>query len=760
MMKTDFKKKLALTTVILLVVFIVVNYAQTQDNTKNDLIKYVNPLIGTGETTTIGGLKFGGGNEHNAQVQPSVTVPFGMTNWTPQTNNTEKKCVAAYYYKDSTITGFRGSHWLSGSCTQEYGSAAIMPVFGKLVCNPNKRGSDFTHADEISAPDYYKVLLSNYGVIAEMSATARCGIFRFTFQNEGEAHLIFNPNSDEGEGSIRVIPGKSEINGSNPVRRIYQGSGKTAGFSGHFVVKIEKKLEGYGTFSNDEIFKNEKSIENKPNSGAYVSFKVKKGEQIIVKVGTSFVGIDEAEKNLENEIPGYDFELVRNNLNKQWNNLLSKITVEGDDKNDKVKFYTAVYHSFQQPRIYNDFDGTYPRFDGNAATDTIKIGNYYCDFSVWDTYRALHPLFNILIPEQQSDMIRSLLVMGKAGGWLPIFPQWNSYTSAMIGDHVIALVAESYVKDVIDLSEEDYNLLKHNANETPSTFTEYADGKGRRALTSYLKYGYIPLEDSVKEAFHKNEQVSRTLEYAYDDYALAQIAKKMGKKNDYEYYLKRSQNYSNVYDPSVKNMNGRYTDGTFTKDFGKERFMSFITEGTPWQYNWYVPQDVNGLIELMGGKKEFNKNLDSFFAADQYWHGNEPGHQIPFLYDFSDQPWKTQKIVADVMREEYGIGPGGLSGNDDAGQISAWYIFGAIGFYPVCPVNQEYQICGPKFSKITIKLGNGKDLVINAPDYSHKNIFIKKMMFNGKDYKSYSISHELLMQGGEWNYKMVDRPVN
>ncbi len=746
----------------LLIVFHLISLAGSSliagTKNKRDLTKYVNPFIGTAKTTTIAGLSFGGGSEHNAQVQPSVTMPFGMTNWTAQTHNSEKKCLSSYYYKDSIITGFRGSHWLSGSCTQEYGSMAVMPISGKLIANPLRRGSTISHLNEISSPHYYKVYLDDYNITAEMSATTRCGILKYTFEKDGDAHIVVDVNSDEGEGFVKVIPDKKEIIGSNPVRRIYQGWGKQAGFSGHFVMKFEKTINDYGIYSGDEINSKQVEINNKQLLGGFISFKVKKGEQVIVKIGTSFVSIDQARKNLETEIPDYDFQSVVNNLRREWNELLSKIIVEGNSKEDKVKFYTALYHCFQQPRIYNDADGSYPQFDGNAKTDTIKKGNYYCDFSVWDTYRALHSLYNLIIPDKQADMIRSLLTMGKVGGWLPIFPKWNSYTSAMIGDHVISLTAESYLKDVIDLSEEDYQLLKKNAVQLPATFEEYSDGKGRRALNSYLKFGYIPLEDSVKEAFHKNEQVSRTLEYAYDDYALAQIAKKMGKNDDYEYFMKRSQNFRNVFDKSFNNMNGRYADGSFYKDLNKKQFSSFITEGTPWQYNWYVPHDVNGLIELMGGKELFSDNLDDFFESNQYWHGNEPGHQIPFLYNFSNQPWKTQRIVAKILEEEYGVGPGGLSGNEDAGQMSAWYVFGSLGFYPVCPASDEFQISGPRFNKITITLGSGKKLIISAPCYSKDNYFISKMRFNGTEHKEFSISNKLLNKGGEWNFTLISSP--
>lgn len=721
--------------------------------------KYVNPLIGTAKTTTVSGLRFGAGSEHNAQVQPNVTVPFGMTNWVAQTQNTEKKCVAAYYYKDSIITGFRGSHWLSGSCTQDYGSFAVMPVSGKLVCNPNKRGSKYSHSNEVANPDFYKVKLDDYNIEASMTATTRCGILEFTFMNEGKAHIVINPNSDENVGSVKVIPETKEIVGSNPVHRIYQGWGNKAGFSGYFVMRIEKEITSYGVYSEDEIFPNELSIQNKPNIGAFFSFNVKKGERVRVKIGTSFVSIDQARKNLDAEIPNYDFNLVRNKLKQTWNQLLGKIKVEGNSVEDKTKFYTAMYHSFQQPRIYNDVDGSYPRFNGNEKTDTITNGNYYCDFSLWDTYRALHPLFNLIIPKQNADMLNSLLQMAKAGGWMPIFPCWNSYTAAMIGDHASAAIAEGYAKGIINLTNDDYKYMVQNANQLPTDFNEYKNGKGRRALTSYLKYGYVPLEDSVKEAFHTNEQVSRTLEYAYDDYTLALVAQKMGKKDDYEYFLKRSQNYKNVYDASVNNMNGRFADGSFKKDFVKEKHTSFITEGTPWQYNWYVPQDVKGLIELMGGRDSFNKHLDAFFDAGQYWHGNEPSHQIAFLYNYSGQPWKTQQIVSKVMNKEYGTGPGGLSGNEDAGQMSAWYVWAAIGLYPVSPVSAEYQISGPKFKQVVITLENGKQIKFSAPNYSSENIFIHSIQCNGKKYDAYSVTHKDLMKGGVWKFELSGKPL-
>ena len=732
---------------------------QTQEKFhEKDFTQYVNPIIGTAPTTTESGLKHGGGTENNAMVQPSVTIPFGMTNWSAQTTNTEKKCVSSYYCTDSLITGFRGSHWLSGSCTQEYGSMAVMPVSGQLVCNPAKRGSKFDHATEISKPDYYKAELGSYKITAEMTATARCGILRFTFQNEGDAHIVINPNSDEGQGFVQIIPEKNEIVGFNPIHRIYQGWGKPAGFSGYFVMKMEKTAGSFGVYTEDQIKSGLATLGNQPNLGAYFSFQVKKGEQVKVKIGTSFVSIEQARKNLDTEIPDFDFEKVQQKLKSTWNEILSKIEVESNNTDELVKFYTAMFHSFQQPRLYNDVDGLYPRFDGNDQTDTICNGNYYGDFSSWDTYRALHPLYNLIAPDYNADMVNSLLTMGEIRGWIPIFPQWNSYTAAMIGDHSVSIIAEAFVKGVIDLTDEEYQLMKHNATESPSTFEEYVDGKGRRALESYLKYGYIPLEDSVQEAFHKREQVSRTLEYAYDDFCMAQVAKKMGKTDDYDYFLKRAQNYRNVFDPAVNNMNGRFADGTFTKEFDINRKMFYITEGTPWQYNWYVPQDVEGLIKLMGGKEKFNQTLDAFFADGQYWHGNEPGHQIPFMYTYSGEPWKSTKVVRNILKTEYGTGLGGLSGNDDSGQMSAWYVFGAIGFYPVCPSLPEYAVSGPVFEKVTIKLGNGKTFVLSAPGVSETNCYIQSATLNGKTFDKSMVSQMDIESGGTLFFEMGPEP--
>ncbi len=741
-----------------LLIFVILLAGCQTTKEKINLVDYVDPLIGTAPSTTISALDHGHGKENNAQVVPSVTVPFGMTNWTPQTKATETKCHAPYYYTDSIIQGFRGSHWLSGSCVQEYGSMTIMPISGSLKCLPALRGSAYSHENEVTTPYYYKVLLEDYSIVAEMTATKRSGLFKFTFEQEGESHIVVNPNSDEAQGFVQIIPEKNEIVGYNPVHRIYQGWGEEAGFSGYFVARFSHDFEKYGVYQDSSIIEMNTEIEKLADLGAYVSFNLKKGENVTVSVGTSFTSIYQARKNLDAESLNLDFDVAVEQLRNTWEELLAKVKVEGTNEEDKVKFYTALYHSFLQPRTFNDVDGSYVSFAGGEEVLNSGDKDYFVDFSMWDTYRASHPLFNLLMPKANADMMNSLFLKAEQGGWLPIFPCWNSYTSAMIGDHVIATIADAYMKGVIDLTKEQYAYLVKNAFESPESFEEYLEGKGRRALKSYLEYGYIPLEDSVKESFHFQEQVSRTLEYSFDDFALAQAAQKMGDTVVADKLYSRAKNYKNVYSPQDSCMRGRYADGSFTDDFDKYIRKPYITEGTPFQYTWYVPQDVTGLMDLMGGEEGFNSNLDHFHASGQYWHGNEPGHQIPFMYNFSGQPWKTQELVSKVMKTEYGVGPGGLSGNDDAGQMSAWYVFAAIGFYPVCPSIPEYVISGPHFDKIIIQLENGNELEIVADGASSGKNYIQSASINGETIDKNYLDHFDMMTGGTIEFIMGEEP--
>ena len=469
-------------------------------------------------------------------------------------------------------------------------------------------------------------------------------------------------------------------------------------------------------------------------------------------------GIDNARKNLACEIPGWDFNEVRQASSATWNQTLGQIAVKGNNE-EKVKFYSALYNAHFLPRTFSDVDGSYPRFDGAGQIMKMDHGTYYCDFSLWDTYRAVHPLNNNHNPSRNVDMAHSLVLKGQQGGWLPIFPSWNSYTAAMIGDHCIAMIGDAIVKDTPGFDyEEAYTLMRKNAFEANPDSGSYRDGKGRRAMESYLKYNYVPLEDQVTEAFHRREQVSRTLEYAYDDFVLAQVAKKLGKTDDYKALIKRAENYRNVIDPETGYARGRHADGTWIEPFDPFASTSFGYEGTPYHYTWYAPQDIAGLIRHMGGKERFINRLDNFFEGNYYWHGNAPGHHIAYLFAYAGEPWKTQKFEAHIMNELYNDSSSGYAGNDDCGEMSAWYVFGALGFYPVNPVSGKYIIGTPMLEEAVIQLPDGKTFTIKAPRKEHNEIYIRSMKLNGKKYTKNYITHQDIMNGGTLEFVMTASP--
>ncbi|MBP6025119.1 MAG: GH92 family glycosyl hydrolase [Ferruginibacter sp.] len=725
--------------------------------TAQNLIQYVQPLSGTASATTISAIKHSeaGGTETNANTIPAVTLPFAMTQWTPQTRQTEIKCQPPYFYKDNMLSGFRGTHWLSGSCTQDYGSFTIMPVVGKLKTDAKEYAVPFSHSNEITSPAYYKLTAGS--IVSEITSTLRCGMMQFTMQQEDSLYLLVMPNSDKEKGFVKVDAAKGEIYGYNPAHRIYQGWGTPAGFSGWFFIKVEKKSVASGTFSGNEIFLVD-SIRDKKNIGAFVGFKMNTGEQLRIRIGTSFSSLDGAKKNLQSEIGEQSFDEIFSQSKQIWEKALAQVKVQTANEKNKRVFYTAMYHAMQHPRLFNDVDGMYPKFAGNYELKKIADGNYYDDFSMWDIYRAQLPLFEILQPRLVNQFVQSVILKGQQGGWLPIFPCWNSYTAAMIGDHATAFIASAYNKGIrnYDINAA-YKLMRKNAFDSPASFEEYKNGMGRRALPSYIKYGFIPMEDSVQEAFHKKEQVSRTLEYAFDDYALSVVAKGLNKTADYKILQQRSFNYKNIFDKSVGMVRGKYSNGKWVVPFYADKRESYITEGTPRQYTFYVPQDVNGLSKIMGGTKKLENALDSLFAKNEYWHGNEPGHQIPFLYNYTGSPFKTQRIVQKILAEEYSDGAGGLSGNDDAGQMSAWYVFAAMGFYMLNPVSDEYLLCTPLFDTITLKLQN-QQLRIICKKQSAQSVYIKKVLWNGKQYDKNFIRYADIMKGGLIEIELADTP--
>lgn len=714
-------------------------YAAGVDASGASPLSAVDTRVGSASAVTRTAGKFGKGSEEHGQTIPAVGVPHGMNMWTPQTRDTELKCIAPYYYTDTLFQGFRNSHWLSGGCTQDYGSMTLAALGDKLRTSPESRATKMDRNSEIASPDYYSVSLPKEGLKAEMAGLSRAGIFRFTYDREGIGHLVVNPNSDEGVGMIEIDTLRHEIRGYNPVHRIYQGWGEPAGYSGWFIIKYPENLDitNFGTFRGDTLMPKNMRLSDLPRIGAYISFNAKGGEPLLVTAGSSFTSMEGARRNLEAEIPAADFDAVRNESARQWNDRLARIEIEGGSPEDRGKFYGSLYRCSLLPRVAGDVDGSYPRFAGKGEIMKMPEGNdYYDDFSMWDTYRALHPLLTIIDPDRSADMMQSLVLKGQQGGWMPIFPCWNSYTAAMIGDHCAVTLADAAVKGIPFDYKEAYRLLRRNAFESPETFEEYADGLGRRALRSYLHYGYIPVEDGVNEAFHKREQTSRTLEYAFDDFALAQLAQIVGEEADAALLLDRSKNYRNVMDPELGYANGRHADGTFVRGTDLFTFNSAITEGAPCHYTWYVPQDPEGLVEILGGAERFEAKLDSMFSEGRYWHGNEPCHQIAYLYDLVGRRDKTVERVKHIMDTEYLNVPGGLSGNDDAGQMSAWYVFSAMGFYPVAPSTPCYYLSSPAFPKVTIRPPHAPELTLRPAEKTDNK-------------RSHLISHEELLKGGE-----------
>ncbi len=736
------------------IVWLLVMSTACQPTVKKDYLKYVNPLIGTAPFLAENPAEQKGDRTAFGQTIPAVTAPFGMTQWTPQTRHTEEKCVAPFYFLDPQIEGFRATHWTSGSCVQDYGSFTIAPLSGTATLLPHQRKAAYFIDHDKLSPAYCAVHTPAYDVITEITSTKRCGFFRFSWLLPTDPVIVIDVNSDEGQGSVQIFPERNEIVASNPVHRIYNGHGEKAGFSGHIVIRFDTGFESFGTYAGGDYTNGSTTVSGLPGIGAFVRLQLKKDQVTMVRIGTSFTSIDQARKNLEAEIPDWDFDATRKSLEDTWNQLLGRIDVSGGTEDEKKTFYTALYHSCLHPRLFSDADGTFTGFGGDTAVHRAEGYDYYTDFSAWDTHRAQMPLLSLIAPAAYKDMVTSLITMAEQGGWLPIFPMWNSYTSAMIGDHCTAIIGDAIMKDFDVDAEKAWTYIRKNAFETPEDPVDYADGKGRRSLDSYLQLGYIPLEDVVPYAFHREEQVSRTLEYAYDDWVAAQVARKLGKENDHVELSHRALNYLNVFNPDTGWVVGRYTDGNFTGDYDLDRGEPWITEGTPRHYSWVVPHDIPGLIDVMGGEEEFRERLRDFFDRKAYWHGNEPGHHIPYLFNYTGDWAMTQETVRKILESEYFADPGGLSGNDDAGQMSAWYVFSAMGFYPVCPGSNAYQLAAPLFEKIALNLEKpfypGKTLIIEGMKTNRNDVF-RSVTLNGQPVQPF-ITHDQIKQGGTLDF--------
>lgn len=652
-----------LLALLLLCTYIIIGHAQSADSQAHHLphLLSLSTLIGTDAANTTGTSFYNeAASEAHGQTIPAVCTPHAQTLFTPQTRRTEQKCIAPYYYADSLFHGIRASHWIVGGCTQDYGSFTI--TLG--------RDLPLDHTQEEAHPHYYRLTCDSL----TLSLTAYNHSAIIQLSRDVPIHLEIN--SDELQGRSFTDSLRQVIFAENPVHRIYQGWGETAGFSGYIAIYYGKAPTYY--------------------------------------LATSFTSAEAAFNNLlaETDSLRCTFEQMQQRCALSWMERMHRLCVEDDDSLRISQFYAALYRASLLPREMSDCSGTYPRFSSYYKTATAEHP-IYGDFSMWDIYRAQLPLLTLIDPQLSGHMMQSLVNMYEQGGWLPIFPCWNSYTAAMIGDHAAVALADAYVKGVRNFDARTaYKAMRKNAFRSPRSKHDYQQGKGRRALRSYLSYGYIPLEDSVPDAFHTREQTSRTLEYAFDDFAVAQMAKALGHTKDYKRLMARADNWRNVFNPQTLYADGRYADGTFLNHSRQELRTDFLTEGAPLHYSLYVPHNPTALAELLGGPQQLEQRLDTLFLKNYYWHGNEPCHHIPFLYNFCQRPDKTSATVRHILDTEYNNSPGGLSGNDDAGQLSAWYVFACMGLYPLCPATTTYQRCQPIFRKVTIHQGNSNPFVI------------------------------------------------
>jgi len=740
---------------------------------QQNLLPFVNPLIGT---------------QRMGHTFPGATVPFGMVQLSPDTdtisyekdgkyNGEVYSYCSGYQYDDPTIVGFSHTHF-SGTGHSDLGDFLLMPTVGPLQLNPGTADnpesgyrSAYSHENEVAQPAYYKVLLDEDNILVELTTTERVGFHRYTFPGTDTAniildliHGIYNYEGKNVWTFIRVendtlVTGYRQTNGWARTRIVY------------FAMSFSKPIGDYGHKKYDRtiyrgFYRKFDESRNFPEMAgekirAYFRFNMHEGESLLVKFALSSVSTEGALKNLDAEVPRWDFEQVVKESQESWNDELNKIQVETLTPADKTTFYTALYHAFLSPTVYSDVDGSYRGLDQNIHNDEGRAN--YTTFSLWDTYRALHPLFNLVQNWRNVDMIRSMLNHYNQSVH-PMLPVWSHHANenwCMIGYHSVSVIADATIKK---LQETDPRKVLDACVNTANY--DLYDG-----LEYYKKLGYVP-EDK------NSSSVSKTLEYAYDDWTIAQLAKMAGKDDVYKLFLKRSENYLNVFNPASGFMQPRLSDGSWKIPFDplNTHGQGFI-EGNAWNYSLYVPHDIPRMISLMGGKERFSAHLDSLFTmhlADEhfreteditrdgiigcYVHGNEPGHHIPYLYNWTGQPWKTQERVRMIMREMYGDTPDGLCGNDDCGQMSAWYIFSALGFYPVCPGSNWYAIGSPLVRHAIICFYDDLCVEIKTENQSESNIYVQQVRIDEKEYVKNYIDYETLTNCNTITFVMGPEP--
>jgi predicted alpha-1,2-mannosidase len=721
-------------------IFLLMLIYACEPNKAFDYCQYVDPFIGTA---------------NNGHTFPGATSPFGFIQTSPETGNDEWKYCSGYNYADDSIIGFAQNH-LNGTGCSDLGDILMLPFTEGDVKDGNYRSS-FNKSDEKASPGYYSVKLNDFDVDVELTATQRTAFHRYTFNKNAPANLLVDLqngvvwntqsvethvlNAEINMPDNKTITGRQQVR--NWVTRHY-----------YYVIKFDKPYTVKQELPAKRGNKAKRLV---------LSFDIKPGEQLQAKIAISSVSIDGAIASMAKESPKWNFDAVRRQTSAKWNELFSRVQVSGTDE-QKKNFYTSLYHLYIQPNDIADTDGRYR--GANDSVNTASSGSYYSTMSLWDTYRAAHPLYTILLPEKVNGFVETMVAHSKVQGFLPIWTLWGKENFCMIANHAIPVVVDAYLKGFRGVDPEE--IFK--AVKTSLTVNHLNSD-----WDTYTKYGYYPFD------IVEMESVSKTLESVYDDYCAAQMAKAMGKTEDYEYFSKRADFYRNLFDPETKLMRGKDSKGNWRTPFNSfslsHAFSSGgdYTEGNSWQYTWHVQHDVEGLIGLMGGNEAFTLKLDSLFFLDpgaestgfvsdvtgligQYAHGNEPSHHVAYLYSLAEKPWKTQELIREIFDRFYLGKPDGLCGNDDCGQMSAWYIFSSMGFYPVDPVSGEYVLGAPQIPKVELTLPEGKKFVMEALNLSNENKYVQSIELNGQIHTGKSISHKDIMNGGRLVFIMAANP--
>lgn len=717
-----------------------------------DWTQYVNPLMGTQSS-----FELSTGNTY-----PAIARPWGMNFWTPQTGKMGDGW--QYTYTANKIRGFKQTHqpspWIN-----DYGQFSIMPVTGKLEFDEEKRASWFSHKGEIATPSYYKVYLAEHDVVTEMTPTERAVLFRFTFPENEHSYIVVDA-FDKGS-YVKVIPEENKIIGYTT----RNSGGVPENFKNYFVIEFDKPFTYKGTFADKKL--EEGNLEQKADhTGAIIGFSTRKGEIVHARIASSFISFEQAAQNLK-ELGNDSFEQLAQKGNDAWNNVLGKIEVEGGNLDQYRTFYSCLYRSLLFPRKFYEFTADGQPVHYSPYNGQVLPGYMYTDTGFWDTFRCLFPFLNLMSPSVNKEIQEGLINTYKESGF---FPEWASpgHRGCMIGNNSASVLVDAYMKGVkVDDVKTLYEGLIHG---TENVHPEVSS-TGRLGYQYYNKLGYVPYDVKI------NENTARTLEYAYDDWCIYQLAKALNRpKKEIELFAKRAMNYRNVFDKESKLMRGRNENGQFQSPFSPLKWGDAFTEGNSWHYSWSVFHDPQGLIDLMGGKKMFITMLDSVFAVppvfdDSYYgqviheiremtvmnmgnyaHGNQPIQHMIYLYNYAGQPWKAQYWLRQVMDRMYTPGPDGYCGDEDNGQTSAWYVFSALGFYPVCPGTDEYVIGAPLFKKATLHFENGNNLVIDAQNNSKENLYIESLRVNGQESTRNYLKHADLLQGGTIEFKMGSHP--